>query len=588
MTKLFRHTLRGFTRVTDPEVRARLPKEARANVLQCDLVARNITDFGSMVPRGHGKAGAPFIELFFDGTPLRLARWPNDGFLLTGEVLKPPAGTIGGTFAYEGDQPARWLTANDAWMWGTWCYHWADATTAIARIDPVNRRIIAQHLTPYGIRKDQRYYVYNLLEELDEPGEWYLDRTRGVLYVYPPSNPDDSIVELSMLAAPFVEMKEVSHVILEGLVFETARWNGIELSGGERCLVAGCTIRRVGGTGIVVRGGTNHGIFGCDIYTMGRGGTVVVGGDRRTLTPGGHFVENRHIHDFSRIDRTYTPAVQMDGCGNRIAHDLFHDSPHHAIRVEGNDHLIEFNEVHSVVYESDDQGGYDAWFNPTYRGNVIWYNYWHHIGSGLDVAGQAGVRLDDAISGTLVYGNVFYWCSAGDFGGVQIHGGKENIVDNNVFAFCKYAVSFSSWGQERWEKFLASEGVVRLLTEFVDISKPPYSTKYPSLARLREGADINHVWRNVVYRCRGFLHRDHGQNEQLYNLITHSGVGFNNPGKGDFTVRKPTAKLQSIGFRAIPFRQIGCYRSALRASWPIVHSVTPRYHAETNGGRAVE
>ena len=48
----------------------------------------------------------------------------------------------------------------------------------------------------------------------------------------------------------------------------------------------------------------------------------VIGGDRETLTPGRHFVENCRIHDFGRIDRTYTPAVQLEGVGNRVVHEL--------------------------------------------------------------------------------------------------------------------------------------------------------------------------------------------------------------------------------------------------------------------------
>jgi hypothetical protein len=116
--------------------------------------------------------------------------------------------------------------------------------------------------------------------------------------------------------------------------------------------------------------------------------------------------------------------------GNRIAHNLMHDSYSSAMRIEGNDHLVEFNEVHSVLLESDDQGGVDMWGDPTYRGNVFRYNYFHHIGNGLGT-GQAGIRLDDAICGTLVYGNLFHRCSDGHFGGVQVHGGNENDVENN-------------------------------------------------------------------------------------------------------------------------------------------------------------
>lgn len=191
---------------------------------------------------------------------------------------------------------------------------------------------------------------------------------------------------------------------------------------------------------------------------MGAGGARVDGGDRKTLTPGEHFVENCHIWDFSRVDRVYAPAVHVDGVGQRIAHNLFHDSPHHGMRVEGYEHAVEFNEIHSVVYEFDDQAGIDIYGNPAYRGLMLRYNFWHHIGSGYNVAGQSGIRLDDFISDVLIYGNVFYRCAGGRFGGVQIHGGKDNFVDNNLFIDCKAAVSFSPWGQTRWLQRLAENG----------------------------------------------------------------------------------------------------------------------------------
>ena len=88
-----------------------------------------------------------------------------------------------------------------------------------------------------------------------------------------------------------------------------------------------------------------------------------------------------------------------------------HDIQSSAIRVEGNNHLIEYNEVFSVVTESDDQGGIDIFGNPTFRGNIFRYNYWHHIGAWRETdeqpaCGQCAIRLDDAISGTLIKGNI--------------------------------------------------------------------------------------------------------------------------------------------------------------------------------------
>ena len=150
----------------------------------------------------------------------------------------------------------------------------------------------------------------------------------------------------------------------------------------------------------------------------------VNGGDRKTLTPGHHYVETCTVSDISRLKRTYTPAVLLDGCGNRIAHNQFERMPSSALRIEGNDQVIELNLIRNVVQESDDQGGLDCFGNPLFRGLVIRWNHWQDITGGTH-CGAAGVRLDDMISGVAIYGNIFERCGAVLFGGVQVHGGKE-------------------------------------------------------------------------------------------------------------------------------------------------------------------
>lgn len=571
--------LSGWSAVTDPAVLARLPEEARGAVRQLDLRAAGITDYGEPRPRGFGTGSNPWIELFFDGRAMRRARYPNRGFLTTGEVLVKGtrAENQGATFRYDDGRPERWSQAKDIWMWGTWTFHWADDNVPVAALDATKREVAAGATTAYGTTAGNRFFFYNLLEEIDEPGEWYLDRDAGVLYFYPPGDPNEADVRLSMLAKPLVTMTDVAHVILDGLRIAYGRSDGVAIRGGEHCLLLGCTIGSLGQTGVRIDGGAHHGVLGCDIHTTGDNGTWIRGGDRKTLTPSGHFVENCHIWDFSRVNRTYTPAVWTDGVGTRIAHNLFHDSPHHAMRLEGNDHVVEFNEIHSVVYESDDQAGLDIFHNPSYRGIVVRYNYWHHIGSGLDRNGQAGIRLDDAISGVLMYSNVFYRSSGGFFGAIQIHGGKENIVDNNLFVDCRTAVSFSPWGPAGWQRYLDREDVKRKLYEEVDITQPPYSTRYPELARIAENPDRNSVWRSLVVNCGSFLLRDRGVTDLADNFVTLEDPGLVDPAHGDFSLPEQAAVYDRLGFRPIPFSEIGLYASEYRASWPVKTTITPHY-----------
>ncbi len=568
--------LTGFQPVLDTAVLARLPGEIRGKVMQADLKANGVTN---LIPlrlggfaSGLGFTTHPVMELFFNGQALQPARWPNEGFVRIAAVDSSDGKTR--SFRYNGDRPRRWRDEKDLLLYGYWFNDWADSYERIASIDTDKQTItLAPPYHRYGYRKGQRYYAVNVLSEIDMPGEWYLDRSSGTVYLYPPSDPEKAVVELSVAAFPFLQMGKVSHLTMQGLTWELGCADGIIIRNGDHCLLAGCTVRCFGGNGVGIIGGTNHGLRSCDIHSMGRGGVVVSGGDRKTLTPGRHSIENCEIYDLSRIDHTYTPAVMMSGVGNRIAHNLLHDMNSSAIRLSGNDHLVEFNEVYRVVRESDDQGGLDMWSDPTYRGNIIRYNYWHHIGNWRHlgeepVYGQAGVRLDDAISGVKVEGNVFFHCATGKagFGAIQIHGGKDNTVTHNIFVNCRTAVSFVPWDDKSWRDFTALAGHSLRSPE---IDSALYRSRYPELARLNEDHDVNMICNNLVYLCGEFLRRDSGRNTLIDNIITNDDPGFTDATNGIFNLAGNAPILRRTGFLPVPFEKIGLYSDGFRTALPI-------------------
>ena len=258
----------------------------------------------------------------------------------------------------------------DAWLYGYWFWDWADSYEKIERID-LARREISLAKPWSGYRKNQRYHAVNLLAELDLPGEWYLDRGSRRVFLFPKVDPGLSVVELSVAPFPLLDLDGASHLRFQGLLWESGAADGVRIAGGEDCRLQGCTIRKMAGTGVEVRGGRRHELRSSEIHTLGRGGVALAGGDRKTLSPGEHRVENCHIHHVSRIDHTYTPGVWVDGVGQVLRHNLIHHVASSAMRVEGNDHLVEFNEVHNVVEESGDAGAYYVGRDWTQRGNVL-------------------------------------------------------------------------------------------------------------------------------------------------------------------------------------------------------------------------
>jgi hypothetical protein len=568
--------LTGFQPVTDPAILERLPEEGRGHVLRCDLRALGITDYGQLAVRGFGQPPSPpTLELFVNGQPMTLARWPNKGFVGIRKLVQPGSKADGkpSIFEYIDDRAARWTKAEDAWLLGYFRFLWADATVKITKVDPAVHTITAAEAYQYGppgMDNGQgiQYYAFNLLEEIDQPGEWYLDRTTGVLYLYPPSDLANATVEISLLSTPMVTMDRVTDVRLEGLTFDLARYNGLVLTGCSRCLVAGCTVSRMAGNGITIQDGEADGLLGCDIHTIGRRATEIIGGDRATLKPGRHFVENCRIYNFGRIDRTYTPAIQLEGVGNRVAHNLMYDGPSSAMRIEGNDHVIEFNAVHNVVRESDDQGAMELFGNPTYRGVVFRYNRFMNCGKtgpGRALCGQAAIRFDDAISGMLVYGNVFVRSANGGFGAVQINSGRDNVMDNNLFVDCKQGISGGYYpGNGVWIQAAAKPSPAGFYINDL------YLKRYPEMAPMLVKPGINHVWRNVFYRCGPMATGSHATLDPVENgVFGEQDPGFVDAAKGDYHLKPGAALFATVGFRPIPVDEIGLYQDTYRASWPV-------------------
>ncbi len=217
-------------------------------MVQCDLKGLGITDYGELKVRGFSQPPSPpTLELYFDGKPMTLARWPNEGFVGIKALIEPGVkGSKPSIFAYDSDRHERWTRAEDAWLFGYFRWLWADAAVKIGKIDTAAKTLTTAEAYDYGGGMDTTqgiiYYAFNLLEEIDMPGEWYLDRAKGMLYFWPPSDPSQATIEIGLLAAPMVTMENAAHVRLEGLVFDLARYNGIVMQDSEDCLVAGCTV----------------------------------------------------------------------------------------------------------------------------------------------------------------------------------------------------------------------------------------------------------------------------------------------------------------------------------------------------------
>lgn len=447
-------------------------KKWRGEILRADLRAQGITNYGEILPRGMGRPNIAALELFFHNRPMTLARWPNVGWAYTDAATKDKAQN---QFAYEGERAARWAKAPDAWVHGYWYYDWADHYERITHIDTAHHLIDTAAPNPnYNYRAGQRWQVVNVLEELDEPGEWYLDRAAGVLYFWPPSPIAAGLAEVSLLDKPLVSVEGASYVEFHDLDFAMTRADGIVIRDGSHVHVVHCSIANTGNAGVVIRGGDADAVEDAEIRDTGEGGIVLDGGDRKTLTAAGHVAARNHIHDYARWSRTYTPGINVSGVGNRVVGNTIDHAPHFAIWVHGNEHLIEGNDIHTVAMETADASAYYIGADTTERGNSVRGNYFHNLGLG-DIN---AVYLDDESSGSYVIGNVI----RGAARGAKIGGGNDNVFEKNKFVDDDMGIHFDARGMG-WQKAYFDGTNPALLNRLkaMPYKEEPWRSRYPQL-----------------------------------------------------------------------------------------------------------
>ena len=572
----------GWRPVADEAILRRLAPAARGRVWQADLQALGIRAYGQVENTGqrHFDRAASInarrpardggLELFFNDRPMTLARWPNRGFVKIAGLAASAADSAPGRgrcrtgeLVYRGARPRRWRDENDIWLHGYWFHDWSDERQKVAGID-LERRVIslaAPHHV-YGYRAGQWFYALNLLAELDQPGEWYLDRATGKLYFWPPSPLAEGRAVVSVLDT-LATFTEVSHLAWEGLILEAARGTAVAIRGGTGLRLGGCILRNLGGWGVKVEGGRDHRVAGCDLYGLGNGGILLAGGDRRTLAPAGHRAVNNHIHHFSRWNRTYQPALALVGVGNRAVRNLVHDAPHMAVFFSGKDHLIEGNEIRAVCLESNDAGSIYAGRDWTMRGTVIRGNCLRDI-RGFRERYAVGVYLDDMFCGTVIAGNIFYRVARAVF----IGGGRDNLVENNLLVDCRPALHIDDRGLG-WAKSETHRERLRA----APYRSATWRRRYPQLAAILDRDPAapggNLIRRNVCFRGEWLEnHVDRRPEGFVFRAnLTGCDPRFRAPPPESFALRADSP-ARAIGFRPIPRERIGLYRDQYRRRLP--------------------
>ncbi|MGJ8723459.1 MAG: right-handed parallel beta-helix repeat-containing protein [Roseibacillus sp.] len=453
-----------------PQANKRVHPHINSNSLyELDYDAFKIQN-GEQLAKAKDSAGAPesFI-LFANGKRQGLSQWPNLDEKIT-ESNDPGWTTPNGTrdnlsFHFgSGGQPsnedelneldsdgtqrsARWQarlnSGHELWLRGHWRTPWAPRLSLVTAINTEEKWIQLASVPPGGMGSkytqtftahdgkeyrtgsgEERYYALNMLEEIDQPGEYAIDFKDRRVYYYPPADLKTLEVTIADLATPLIEAQDADFIQFDQLTFRGGLGSGLVFKNCHHLTIRGCLIDGIGKDGIVIDGGTHHVIQSNDLREIGHSGLTINNvGNRKTLLPGRSLITNNHITKTGRLHLDSSGMRTNNVIGITISHNLIHHTPSRAYEHRNdNDIIFEYNEIHNCALKTSDTGatyGYGRW--STY-GNIFRYNFIHHNRR------ANGFYCDDGDSGDFHYYNIIHQC----IDALKFGGGHDNIAENNL------------------------------------------------------------------------------------------------------------------------------------------------------------
>jgi hypothetical protein len=425
-----------------------------------------------------------FRQLFVNGSRAVRARFPNvtetNPFLYAIGAVGNPKGAFDHLVITPSLIKPGWGTAADAQINVVPQSRFFNQWNTVTAVDPKSGRIdIADSERHRLIDNGSWFWIEGVQEELDQPGEWFLDPKSGRLFYMPPAGIDPNTQNI---IAPFlnrlVNVKgdvnsgtHVSHVKFDGLKFRhTSNTLGhiearvhtdtaIMFENTNDCLVRNCDFENIGGYALWLHLDSQRNHFDRNTVRYSGGGGVLLTGSRlgymddskiytsgeaaAKVAPILNRITNNTVEHCGKI-RYYGGGVHLDSrpfsmtmsAGNYIAHNLFNDLSRNgvfAFRNQGGN-VVEYNHIHNAMQTTIDGGCiHFATMNTLNAKNHIlnnWlYDAWgyNHKSSGTPIRKLAnGIFLDWDTSNTIVKDNWIY-NSVG--GAVKvIFGGNQNVV----------------------------------------------------------------------------------------------------------------------------------------------------------------
>ena len=430
-------TLNGADFVPASEdVKAKLLSEdAKSALMEIDLAAAGCYDFEERTSYGMGWGSDKYRqELYVDNVRQTLAQWPNGNAYETRCFVENNM-----VYLYIPEEKSQlWSTAENYEYYGAPIVDWDMRriyNNYLSIDEEKNALFFDSSLVSEPHSSKSTLFVYNLIEELDVPGEYYCDYKAKKLYYYPAEDLADQKIVFSQYFDPFIVLDGAKYISYEGFTFENARAYVITGTNSENdhISVENCVLRCLGVNAINLNC-SNAYISHNELYELGCGGILLEGGNLSTMELSNSTITNNHVYNYGQLYMVYQPGIKVSGLGFTISHNEVHNAPHFAISTDSGETVVEYNKVYDVCQRTSDAGAIYLGRRWDWGGNIFRFNYVYNIVDVVHGGSPNGIYLDDQVSDQYLYGNIFE-----NIGGypIVVCEGKYISVENNIFINCE-------------------------------------------------------------------------------------------------------------------------------------------------------
>lgn len=489
-----------FKLVTDEEMLEKTHPDAVGKIYQMDLTDYLSKDtyigFAMDANPPRGNAGAS--RLLLNNIQQQIARWPNagcygfqlkngsSGVIAKGDKENPLV------FKYDFPEADRWVTAVDSKAVIRIRNNWIGDSFTIKEVDTENKQISALTQASTGVviaegqNLEERWLIENLYEEIDIPGEYYIDVDQKILYYYPEHELGEND-KLELIAGksrtPLIMCNDTTNLVFKDLNFVPS-YIGLRFNNGDNITVDGCEFRYGHIAAIMMQKCYNATIKNNKILSFNGGIQVNDGGNNRTPEELGEFtmsnneIVNNYIWDCCR-DVWYTNSgIITSGIGVKVNNNTVH-ATYSSSGVAGPLTECKYNEFFATNLDNKDDGALHTGRDWLQYGTEVSYNYFHDLGDPTFYEGTAfawtvpAIYWDDTYSGPTQNHNIIVMNGNINDRAIFMNssrdaGGTGNVIVNSETGFHNVDVYawYPAWDGLTLDGISANAAVVQVNNRF--------------------------------------------------------------------------------------------------------------------------